>query len=1064
MHRNIRFRRPRSGGTEIAFPKYFSDSTFLSLSDPAFRSSLIFISISAFRFETDVLCFDASAGAEMNGIQNRKACNLEKPFPGCMGRIVNLFDLSADMAGNRLLTEKAHRDGSLHRRCRSDVTKMLNPIRDQIGNKPIGSEVRRTSNKKLNGTPMKMLIAQEMSKETVSKHKSPNVIAKLMGLDALPGQQPDSDTQRSLKKGDSRGTLTQPGSPLRYWQQQNGFPNKQMQREVHPYQEQKEYKDVYEVWQQSPKTNYIKDKSSQKGRYNENPNEKRMALVRQKFIEAKRLATDDKLRQSKEFQDALEILSSNKDLFLKFLQEPNSMFSQDLCELQSIPPPPQTKCITVLRPSKTMDNNRFDVLEKMSEKQIKKLAEVKGNGWNENKPGWDPFFTSQKADNSAQPTRIVVLKPSPGKTHDIEAVVSSPPSSPRLLHNKDFCGEPEDDEVRESRDVAKQIMRQMRENLSTERRDETLLSSVFSNGYVGDESSFNRSEKEYTEEGNLSDSEVMTPTSRHSWDYINRFGSPYSSSSFSHASYSPESSVCREAKKRLSERWAMMASNSSGQERRQARRRSSTLGEMLALSDAKKSVRSGEEGGDGGLSILSRKSCGGEQDSGGTTSDLMSRNKDDGGEDSPINLQRSRSVPVSSTAYGASLNVKVPDPEVGKSVVPKDVMKPKSGKLSFKGTVSSLFFSRNNKPRKEKSGLSPLPSSKDESQLTMTEISGGPKQLSFGKISDDIPQGVNDRGIRMDLLPSLEGTSKTSSPASICVGPKQGTISREAGLSLAKPETPGNPNENLDEPSPISVLEAPFEEDIITTRQSSGNLESDHQGTLVNLYPLKSNLIDKSPPIESIARTLSWDDAASESATLNSLNPEAEEHEWFLLVKTLLSAAGLDGEDGSDAVFSRWHSSESPLDPSLIESCIDLKDTKELINEAKRREWRSNQRLLFDCVNAAVMDITGYGSDVSPCMRGSDGALDGLSVDAPVTVGQVWDQMKEWFSGEAMCFSVESGDHSSLVVDRVVRKEVVGKGWVELLRLEVDCIEKEIEGKLLEELVEAAVVEFTGDL
>ena len=52
--------------------------------------------------------------------------------------------------------------------------------------------------------------------------------------------------------------------------------------------------------------------------------EKKMALVRQKFMEAKRLSTDERLRQSKEFQDALEVLSSNKDLLLKILQEPNT--------------------------------------------------------------------------------------------------------------------------------------------------------------------------------------------------------------------------------------------------------------------------------------------------------------------------------------------------------------------------------------------------------------------------------------------------------------------------------------------------------------------------------------------------------------------------------------------------------------------------------------------------------------------------------------------------------------------------------------------------------------------
>nr|GMC82270.1 uncharacterized protein LOC109161751 isoform X2 [Ipomoea batatas] len=54
------------------------------------------------------------------------------------------------------------------------------------------------------------------------------------------------------------------------------------------------------------------------------------------------------------------------------------------------------------------------------------------------------------------------------------------------------------------------------ENLAGHRRDETLLSSVFSNGYIGDESSFNKSENEYAAM-NLSDSEVVSPMSKHSW-------------------------------------------------------------------------------------------------------------------------------------------------------------------------------------------------------------------------------------------------------------------------------------------------------------------------------------------------------------------------------------------------------------------------------------------------------------------------------------------------------------------------------------------------------------------
>lgn len=49
----------------------------------------------------------------MNGIQSRKGQNVEKPFPGCLGRMVNLFDLNTGITGNRLLTDKPHYDGNL---------------------------------------------------------------------------------------------------------------------------------------------------------------------------------------------------------------------------------------------------------------------------------------------------------------------------------------------------------------------------------------------------------------------------------------------------------------------------------------------------------------------------------------------------------------------------------------------------------------------------------------------------------------------------------------------------------------------------------------------------------------------------------------------------------------------------------------------------------------------------------------------------------------------------------------------------------------------------------------
>ncbi|KAJ9169707.1 hypothetical protein P3X46_017868 [Hevea brasiliensis] len=982
----------------------------------------------------------------MNGIQGNKAQNIEKPFPGCLGRMVNFLDLGNDATGNWLLTDKPH--GSSLSRSHSDVARMLrSPFANQIEDKMIVSELRRSSsNKKASGTPMKTLIAQEMSKEVDSRHNPPNVVAKLMGLDTFPHQQSHSAAERSHLKGYSRHSLRHSGILVECWKQDHGFLDKQMQCE-----EQNEYRDAYGIWQQSQKIN-VRDISPHKGRQNESINEKRMTLIRQKFMEAKRLATDEKGRQSKEFQDALEILSSNRDLFIKFLQEPNSMFSRHLHDMQSIPPPPETKRITVLRPSKAIGNEKFAGPEKKCDMQADNPTQTgQATVWDKNNSGCSPTFANQRFEEyAAQPTRIVVLKPSPGKTHDIKAVVSPPTSSPTILQGEEFCDEPEDDEAQESREVAKEITLHMHENLMGHRRDETLLSSVFPNGYIVDDSSFNKSENEYAV-GNLSDSEIVSPTSRHSWDYINRFGSPYSSSSFSRASCSPESSVCREAKKRLSERWAMMTSNGSFQEPKNTRRSSSTLGEMLALSDTKKSVRSEEEAAQKKQKPRGSISC--------LTSNL---NKEEGMADSPKSLLRSRSLPVCSTVYGAGPNFEVPDSQAVGTEDSKELRTAKSAKSSLKGKVSSLFFSRNKKSNKEITGVS---QSKDEHQSPTPETPGLPIPLP-GKIGDDASQCTNNVSLEDCLSPGLHGPSgRITFPDLIDTATKQGFVFQEAPLSVTKPAVPGNMSENQDQPSPISVLEPPFEEDDNTVPEPSGNIRPNCRGAEVSL---KSNLIDKSPPIESIARTLSWDDSCVETATPYSLKPSSisscaeEEQDWPTFIQTLLSAAGLDGNMQLDSFFAKWHSHESPLDPELRNKYANLND-KELLHEAKRRQRRSNGKLVFDCVNAALLEITGCESDrstgVMQCTGAHNRFVQGTS---PMLVEHLWAQMKEWFCGEVRCTFEDSGDSCSVVVERVVRNEVVGKGWSDNMRVELDNLGKEIEDKLLAEIVEDIVADLTS--
>ncbi|XP_076898379.1 uncharacterized protein LOC143551923 [Bidens hawaiensis] len=821
----------------------------------------------------------------MSRNHNDRNNNLGSPIPGCLGRMVNLFDLNTSLGTNRLLTDKPHYEGLPLSRSQSDVSRSR-VIDDQMHDKMMVSELRKSpSNRRPNGTPIKMLIAQEMSKEEVPKQSPPSLVAKLMGLDDLPHQhQLGSASSRSNTR--TSRSRSHSGS-LDFMQKEH---------------EVNRYKDVFEIWQQQQSCKAYDDSSSQKGRkYKESKNDKNMALVREKFVEAKRLSTDGKLRQSKQFQDALEVLSSNKDLFLKLLQEPNSLLSQHQ-NLHFVPPPPDSKCITVLKPSKLLDTHN--------------LSSGKNNGkfnGNLNKPN--------------QPTRIVVLKPSTGKPSVKES-------------NEDgFYGDLEDNEARESTCG----MPESPIGQSGHRRDETLLSSVFSNGYIGDESSFSKSEVYYAA-GNLSDSEVMSPTSRQSWDYVNRFGSPYSSSSFSHASYSPESSVCREAKKRLSERWAMMSLNGNVQEPRHVRRSSSTLGEMLALSDLKKSVESEEN-------------C--------QNSEI---------ESGPKNLVRSKSLPVSSTEFL----------KVNKDDDTKELTKEKSVKSSlFKGKVSSLFFSKSKKSSKQKSRKS----DNDDAHQSSRSVASDGSQCIDDIVVKDLP---------------------------------------ERGIS-------GNATENQDQPSPISVLELQFEDDDHTSGHGDLN---------------KCNLIDKSPLIGSIARTLSWDESAVGPVSpvlgktyTKPLSPEEEEQECFLYVQTLLSAAEISDKVHSDSDTARWHSPESPLDPSLKDTYMN--QTDKVADQSKQRHRRSFQKLVFDAVNQALISGTHKHID------------------------HVWGQIKEWLSGEERC--VWDGDEEDgcgtttpLAVEWAVRREVVGQVWKEDLRLQTDDIKKEIEEKVTEQLVEELVVELTG--
>ncbi|KAI3409528.1 uncharacterized protein J3R85_019195 [Psidium guajava] len=963
----------------------------------------------------------------MERARNEKAQGTKKQVPGCLGSMVNLFDLSTGAASKKLLTYKPHFDDPSSMRSQPDVPRSLSPShRNDMEDKMIISNSRRSPpNRQPNSMPMKMLIAQEMSREMESKHGSPNVVAKLMGLDGLPRQNPDLVADVSPSRDHLSPCLIPQEIPCQSWLQEDTFVHEQ--DASFKYQEVDDYKDIYEVEKLSQKTNSAREMSPYMGMYGGKGREKRRAVIQQKFMEAKCQAADEKLNQSKELQDALEVLNSKREFLLEFIKEPNNLFSRHLQELESTCGPPETKRITVLRPSKMVDNEKYPMMRKKNEHLPKRPTEVSQEiRWGKSRSVGSPDYVNRSGtDHGSQPTRIVVLKPSLGQTHEIKSI--SPPSMiTKELPGENFFEEAEDGDVQLSREVAKEVTHRVRESMKGHRRDETLLSSVFSNGYSGDGSSFNKSEYEFPQQ-NCSDSEILSPASRHSWDCINRFDSPFSASSLSRASYSPESTVSREAKKRLSERF--MASNKNTREERPIHKASGTLGEMLALSDSKLSTR--REGEGNNIEEEQRISASCIRNNSSEIEEVA---------ESPKSLLRSKSLPVSSMLYSDAIRTRTSDPEASKMHVHKE-SKEKGLSLSFKGRVSNFFLSRSKRLSKEKSGTC---ESAHESHLACVN-SPDSSLCPRSKSSNHASQNFEENQIEASVNSPQHGLlHKTTHPMQTVQN--KNSVSEEVGLSVSKPVL-GSVSENLDQPSPISVLELSYEED---ARKQ------------LPVQSLKSNLIGKSPPIGSIARSLSWGDypqraflCLSKPSTTYSGSKE-EEEDCFVFIGKLLSVSRLDGTAESYSRVSSWHSPHSPLDPLLREKYADV-DNDELLNEAKRRQRISNRKLVYDCVNAAIVDIAGFGPEECLVDRFCCGPRDLLMEEkSSITADIIWSQIKEWFT-EVRSACEDDEDRNCVAVERAVKEEIVGKCWLGHFRLEVDNLGREIEGELLEVLVAEAL-------
>ncbi|MED6135047.1 hypothetical protein PIB30_042659 [Stylosanthes scabra] len=867
------------------------------------------------------------------------------------------------------------------------------------------------SSKQLFGTPIKKLLADEMLQETESKRRNPGVIARLMGLDGLPAnKQQKGSSENHVEKARSRGTPD------------NGRSSRRSSKD------QQEFKDVFEV-SEIPMVESSRYSSRMSAEDLRNADDE-MSFIEQKFMDAKRLATYQDLQSSKDFHDTLEVLDSNKELLLKYFKRPDSLFKKHLNDLQAAPFESHLADTEAMQlPEIEKYGNEFDWRLDTNTAWVNcdRSHQRQHDGYPRqfdrrhlmhSSPRSSKLPLKGKHEQGAAPTKIVVLKPNLGKFQNTARNVSSP-CSPHIFQSE-HANDTEFSDIRfrdsnmyqqkinlpdtarplrhnslESREIAKEITRQMKSSLNN--GGCVMSPSYRIRGYAGDDSSCSASGNESTEEsvgthatwGNSSD---LNNCSRRS-------------------SHSSESSVSREAKKRLSER--------STVERQ--RNRPGGWVEPLGISSR------------------------------------------DGWKDGCIgSLPRSRSLPASSNVFGSP-----------RTITRNEALRDDRFRMPKEAIKRERRRGRSHDQRHGVNSRSTRSGHKKSWSLHLSELEGNEFSPSFNAIPNKMETNLEEGSkLEVPVTESLSATLKDTSaipdtvasvanedagrswepsdnvlPESSSVLIKVDNSAADKDNSIQQELSAGSPDgssdcfqppvprlesscgKDTDQPSPVSVLEPSFTDDLSSScSECFESLSADLQGLRMQLQLLKlesegyaegSVLISSDEECEEGSTRLSSED--------NRLRRTEDSWESSYIID-VLSESGIDGGQ-ADLNFEFWHSLECPVSLSVFDEL-----------EKRYCDWttclRSERRLLFDRINSGIAKIHNQSMNSQPWLSRAT-----TNVGSKLIENRIEDGLLRMLGSQ--------GKVKDDALGKVLVKE---SQWLDLGD-EIDVIGREIEKLLLEEIV-----------
>ncbi|KAL0555547.1 hypothetical protein IC582_009495 [Cucumis melo] len=883
-----------------------------------------------------------------------------------------------------------------------------------------------------------------MSKE-VEFRRSPSPVAKLMGLDGMPVPHRQSSYKQQKTASPEKS--------------QRGLTADDNQLYARSSRRQQKFKDVFEVQETSKKgsSSFSVPKNS-----NLKPSRTEMEFIQKKFMDARRLVTDEKLQGSKEIHDALEVLDSNKKLLVKYLQQPDSLFMKHLLDINDVLP--HSSCIH-MAPSKSSDDENHGCHKsgrKLARRNPRKKHRKSRKHCSSHVSPSDSNYVAKCPVKSSRikledeeslsifPKRIVVLKPNLGKaqnssgtpsSHSFQSGCRKPSEFERIeirgmetlrTKNHDDGLGVSSHEVRPSKEVSKKT-KQVRENFEYSSMSSSLGTARHDrNGcpFIGNDS----------EAGKCNSS--------------NMFGlnGQLLSSSFRYK----KSSLSAEAKKRLSERWKTTCDyHNTG-----VVSRSCTLAEMLAMPE-KETAPSHMEPRHWGES------------SGKNFNDqriepfgISSR---DGWKDISLEkLSRSRSLPASSTSFEI-LKTNSESLRMDPLAIPKEPFKwERKEAISENLCLREHIGRRNSRHRRRKSHGSIC--SLEEFNDPVLEICTSQNQDSDFK--DNEPADRNLLVVKESIhFPVQDQTEVLENWMDLRVKSEEAIVSSNEELqlelsvhsvvedislsgdqecfiskglspegsedisfqlkSVSGIESPVSSKE-AEQPSPVSVLEPPFTDDLPPGSDCFESLSADLLGLRMQLKLLKleTEAFTESEETQHIS---SDEDGVEGSvgSPEDKYTPNGEDSwEISYLTDVLQSSAFKDTEP--DMFVAMWHSLECPVDPSTFEYL-------EKKYAVRSSQPRSERKLLFDCINLGILDIYQKFTDPYPWVR-------------PPTIQVGY--------SEGLCNNLCKFLAKQQVkkVDEDIVEKVVGRTsqWL-VLGYDVDVIGKEIERLVVDELITEVV-------